>query len=118
MRQQQLKGELCVAGIVLGAADVEGLPVLGQGRRIDREEHQERVALQSIHQRSLGELEGHGNRLCAEALAQPLGPLRDRLGAVCQDGQLAFARASWQQAYVMFAVGPVDADDGGKLAHR
>jgi hypothetical protein len=86
MGQQQLKGELCVAWIVLGAADVEGLPVLSQGRRIDREEHQERIALQGIHQRSLSELKTHSNWPSAKALLQPLSPLRDCLGAVWQDG--------------------------------
>jgi hypothetical protein len=30
----------------------------------------------------------------------------------------AHSQRRLQQAYVMFAVGPVDADDGGKLAHR
>src|SRR5690242_5290202 len=91
---------------------MEGLPVLSQSRRIDREEHQERVALQGIHQRSLGEFKANGDGPSAEALTQPLGPLRDRLGTVHQDARFTLVATGGQQTYVMFAVGPVDADDG------
>ena len=56
MAQQQIERELGIGGIVLGAAGVEGLAVLGQGRRIDREEHEEVIVLQRVDDRSLGEL--------------------------------------------------------------
>ena len=50
MSHQQIQGELRVAGIVLGAADVEGLAVLRQRGRIDGEQHQKGIALQGIDQ--------------------------------------------------------------------
>ena len=73
---QQIQGKFGIGGIVLGAAGFEGLTILGQGRRVDRKEHEEVVLLQRVDNRALGQFQSNRDG-AAEALVQRLRPLID-----------------------------------------
>src|SRR5262249_17752645 len=67
---EKIQGKFGIGGIVLGATGFEGLTVLGQGRRVDRKEHQEVVLLQCIDNWALGQFNSNRDGT-AEAPAQP-----------------------------------------------
>ena len=50
-----------------------------------------------------------------EALPEPGGPGIDHDGVVLKDGKLGCLLARFEQADVVFSVGPVEADDGGEV---
>src|SRR5438094_913520 len=68
--QEQFQSELRVGGIRLGVTRRERLAVFRQRGRMNREEHQKIVLLQSVDERSLGELQAYRHRLAAKALSQ------------------------------------------------
>src|SRR5512132_2698196 len=93
----------------------EGLAVLRQHAGINREEHQELVLLQGIDERPLGELQAYRHGPAGKALAQRASPFLDRLRAMRQDGKLPFFIVGNLQTNVVFSIGPIDADEGGKF---
>ena len=113
---QQFERQLGVGGIILGPARRKGLAIFGERRRIDRKQHQEVVLLQGIDQRSLADLQTHGDGSATKALFQPTRPLRDGLGPVEQDATFPLVTVRRLQADIVFGIGPIDTDEGSKFS--
>src|SRR5436853_2060937 len=105
MAQQQFKGELGVSRVVLRAADAEGRSVTRQRARINREQHQELISLQRIHQRATRNFQTYGDRLTRESLLQSTSPALDRLRSMHENAMLAFVATGDLQTNVVLLIG-------------
>ena len=92
----------------------EGLKILGQGRRLDRNEHKEVVLLQRVDNGALGQFHSNGDGT-AEALAQRVRPLIDGRHSVGNAIEFARLVTRGLQANVMLGIRPIDADICGEL---
>jgi hypothetical protein len=93
MREQELKLELRVSGIVLGVAGREGFAVLGQSQRIDGEQDEERVWTQGVDERAFVEFEAYRHRASCEPLLYGMCPRVDGLWFVLESTELPGVRA-------------------------
>jgi hypothetical protein len=114
MREQELKLEFGISGIVLGVAGREGFAVLGQGPRIDGEQDTKFVLTQSIDERAFIEFEAHGHGASFEALSSGTCPRSDGLWFVLQKHELPVVSADGLSADIVLSLGPIDANEGGK----
>ena len=115
MTAQQLERQRRVGRVVLGAARDEGTTVRGERARIHGEDDEELVLEQRRHDRSLGELEAHGDGATSEAFTELARPGVNDSWTVFEHGSLAIGRTRDLKADVVLAVGPVDADEGREL---
>jgi len=114
MREQELKLEFGVSGIVLGVAGREGFAVLGQGQRMDGEQDKKCVLTQGIDERAFIEFEAHGNGASFEPLSDGPCPRIDSLWCVLKHHELPVVAADGLSADLVFSIGPIDANEGGK----
>ena len=93
----------------------EGFAVLGQGQRIDGEQDQKFVFTQGLDERAFIEFEAHSNGASFEPLAYGTCPRIDGLWFVLKHHELPLVVADSLSADIVFRVGPIDANEGGKL---
>jgi hypothetical protein len=116
--EQELKLEFGVSGIVLGVAARDGFAVLGQGQRIDGEPDQKFILTQGIDERACIAFEAHGNGASFEPLAYETCPLINGFWCVLEHHELPFVVVDGLSAAIVFRVGPIDANEGGKRFFR
>lgn len=110
---QKIQSQFGIRGIILGAAGFEGLPVLGQRQRVDREEDEEVVLLKRIDDRPLGQLKSNGDGP-TKALQQGFRPFIDAPDLVGNATEFALLFTGGLKTDVVFGVRPVDANIGRK----
>jgi hypothetical protein len=115
MREQEFELEFGVRGVVLGVAGGEGLAVSREGKGMDGNEHEEVIRAQGGDKRALLKFEADGARLALEPLAQGANPCIDGFWRGLDDGVLAFVRAGGLSAEIVFGIGPIAAEVGGKF---
>ncbi len=115
-QRKHFERQLGIGGIILGSTRRKGLAILGQRCRIDRKQNQPGVLLQGIDQRSLANLQTHGDGSASKALHQSMGPLRDGLRPMQHDATFAHVTVGRLQADIVFGIGPVDTDEGSKFS--
>jgi hypothetical protein len=74
------------------------------------------MLLQRVDERPLGELQAHRHRPALKALSERARPLIDGFGTMWQDSKLSLLSVSNLQTDVVFRIGPIDADEGGKFS--
>src|ERR1700680_4635666 len=92
----------------------EGFAIFRERCRIDREQDQEIILLQRVHDRSFGELQTPPPGPALKALFQRVSPLLDGVGTMWQDGKLSLLGAGSLQTNVVLRIRPIDADKGTK----
>jgi hypothetical protein len=114
MLEQKIECELGIGGIILRPAWGEHLAVLGECGGMEGKQHEELVLAKRIDDRPLGELKDDRDGPAAEALAQRPGPFVDHFGPVLELKGFARLAGGDLQTQIVFAVGPVQADEGGE----
>jgi len=112
--EEQRDLEFSIGGIIFGPARGNRFAVLRQGERMDGKEHEEIIGTQRRHHGPFMEFQAHRDRLSVKAHGQGLDPGIDRFGAVCEHEKLTLRRASGLSAHIVFGIGPVEANKGGK----
>ena len=74
------------------------------------------MLLQRVDERPLGQLQAHGHRSALKALSERASPLLDGVGAMNQDVKLSLLSVGNLQTDIVFRIGPIDADEGGKFS--
>ena len=118
MGKPQCEREGGICGVVLGPTRCEGFARPRQRQRIDGEEGQKVLLSHGGDQGPLVACEADGKGWAVEPRAQRADPRVDSLGRVREDKVLSFRGASRLQADIMFAIGPVDTDEGSKFLVR
>jgi hypothetical protein len=114
-REQELQREFRVRGIVLGGAGREGFAVLGPGQRSAGEQDKPCVCLQGIDARAFIACEAPGNRASCAPLSYGTCPSIDGLWCVRKKHALPLVVADGLSAAIVCGIGPIDANEGGKL---
>ncbi len=118
MGQQQCELECGIGGVVCGPAGGKGFTIPCQCQRIDGKEHQKVIRAQGGDHGTCVELEADRNGVAIAPRAQCADPRIDGLGRVCEDAVRSFGGACGLQADIMFALGPVETDEGRKCLVR
>jgi hypothetical protein len=118
MGQQQFELECGICGVVFGPAGGKGFTIPCQCQRIDGKEHQKVIRAQGGDNGPFVELEAYRNGVAIAPRAQRADPRVDGLGRVWEDEALSFGGACGLQADIMFALGPVETDEGRKFLVR
>src|SRR5713101_1755602 len=118
MGQQQCELECGICGGVFGPAGGKGFAIPCQCQRIDGKEPQKVIRAQGGDNGTFVELEADRNGVAIEPRAQRADPRVDGLERVCEDAVLSFGGACGLQADIMFAIGPVETDEGRKFLGR
>ena len=113
VEEDQFAEPIGVPGIVLGPADVEGAPVIGQAARVDRIEGEEVVLQQAVKYGATTLFEGHGDPARRVLPAQLAGPGVQRLGGMFDQVRFGWGRRGGAHDQAVFLVGPVQADPAG-----
>ena len=114
MCEEEFDLEFGIGRVIFGPARGKRFAVLGHGERIDGKEDEEIIFAQRGHDRPFIELQAHRNRLAVEARVQTLDPRVDRFRTVFEVQKLPARGASGLQADIVFGIGPVEANKGGK----
>jgi hypothetical protein len=115
MPEQELELQCSGSGGVFRMTGSEGFAVLGQGNRIDGEQHQELVFAEGRDERAFGAFETHRNGLSCTPLLEGPCPGLDGLGFVFETTELPYGVANGLSADSVCGIGPIDAHEGGEF---
>src|SRR6187455_3145683 len=114
MPQEIIDQEGGVGRVIFGPAIGERFAVAGQPRWRQREQYQEVVLEQRVRDAPTRLLETHGDWPAVESLTQVAGPLVDGLRSMRQLAVLGPSTALIVEHQVVFPVGPIETNEGGK----
>jgi hypothetical protein len=113
MFDQQIQDQIGIDRIVLGPAGVEGLAKTGHALGIDGIGDQMLVLQQSGQERAAGLFQGDGDFTVWETGAEAISPLGQGFGSLFQAGAFDRVATGDAQAYGVFFVAPINANEGG-----
>ena len=112
--QQELQRQCSVRGVVFRMAECEGVPVCGQGARIDREQHEACLLTQGVDERTCVEFKAHRDGAACEPLLEGTCPRVDGLWFVVELTAFAGGRVNGVSADVVLSSSPINAHKGRK----
>ena len=118
MREQQIALQCSIGGVVCRMTRSKGFTVLGEGRRVDGAQHQERVLPSGLDERTCVEFEAHRNGVACAPLLQGTCPRIDGLWCVCETTALPFVATDSLETDIVLGSGPIDTHAGRKFFLR